>query len=263
MVSISQQQLDNHTDAIAQNVFQIHTKWPHFRLLLNDIASIAEGMSDEQHVVSFERGLLYGGISLIAPYFHRQNFLALDCSPDSADNRGAYNASMVGDEAIIKIQSSRRVSIEDTGLESNSADLVLVPNLVHHVSDQTALFEELYRVVKPGGRVYIFESILRELHQIPDDYLRYTPFGMKNILESVGFEANEPKLDGGPFSAVAYCWVQALQYLPEDKRESIQKWFDEEEFPRLMQWDEQYTENRVRKHTSFPVGYSIVSNKPN
>ena len=259
---IKQKQLDDHTEAIADRVFQINTKWPHFRLMLDDIAKISEGMETDQNVVSIERGLLYGGISLIAPYFHRQNFLAVDCSPESADARGGYNASLVDDERVIKIASSCRASIEDTGLETNGADLVLVPNLIHHVADQNAMFNEIVRIVKPGGRVYIFESILRELHQIPDDFIRYTPFGLHNMLESVGLEPEDAKLDGGPFSAVAYCWIQALQYLPEAERSNMQKWFDEEEFPRLMRWDEQHTENKVRKHTSFPVGFSIISHKP-
>jgi len=141
-------------------------------------------------------------------------------------------------------------------LSAGSRVIVSTPNR------HEAMFKEIARIVKPGGRVYVFESILRELHQIPDDYLRYTPFGMRNMLESVGLVPEDVKQEGGPFSAVAYCWVQALQYFPEAERATMQKWFDEEEFPRLMRWDEQHTENKVRDHTSFPVGYSIISHKP-
>ena len=117
------------------------------------------------------------------------------------------------------------------------------------------------RITRPGGSVYVFEPLLRELHQIPDDYLRYTPFGLMHILEEVGLECGGFELEGGPFSAIAYCWDQALQYFPADKREEMQRWFDSEHFPQLMQWDEEFQTNRVRDHTSFPVSFSVVARK--
>ena len=48
----------------------------------------------------------------------------------------------------------------------------------------------------------MFEPLLRELHQIPDDYLRWTPFGMARIMRQVGLEPGEPQTAGGPFEAI-------------------------------------------------------------
>ena len=125
-----------------------------------------------------------------------------------------------------------------------------------------ALFSEMYRIAKPGGRVYVFEPTLRELHQIPDDYLRYTPYGMQQIMRQVGLEPIEVSLEGGPFSAIGYCWLQALEYLPNEKRREMEDWFFKEHWPKLKRWDEKYTANLVRDHTKFPVGFSIIAHKP-
>lgn len=254
--------LDDHAAVLAERVFQVETKWPHFARLLADIRALAGEMPAGSAVASLERGLLYGGCSLIAPFFQDQAFHALDCSPQSAEDRGAYNAAMEDDPRFLFVPGARRVDVSDTGLDEGSMDLVLVPNLVHHVADQDALFAELARVTRPGGRVYIFEPLLRELHQAPDDYLRWTPFGMARAMRAAGLEPGEPMTAGGPFEAIAYCWVQALEYFPDDKRDEMAAWFYEKHMPELMAWDETHTQNNLRDHTSFPVAYSITARKP-
>lgn len=255
-------QLQAHADLLAEKVFQTETRWPHFRLLLRNIREWASRLPAGATVVSLERTLLYGGISLVAPFFFRQKFISIDSSPGSADKRGDYNASMVDDPRCIRVPLTCRAPIEQTGLETGVADLVLVPNLVHHIADQTTLFAEMARIARPGGTVYVFEPTLRELHQAPDDYLRYTPFGMRNVLVEAGLEPGEFELEGGAFSAIAYCWTQALQYFPEGERERMERWFYGEHFGELMRWDERYRRNLVRSHTSFPVAFSVAARKP-
>ena len=255
-------QLDGHIAVLAERVFQVETKWPHFRLLLRDVRRLAGETPAQATVVSLERGLLYGGCSLIAPLFHHCEFLSVDCSPASADDRGAYNAAMIDDPRFLFEPTTHRALIEATGLPDNIADLLVVPNLVHHIADQSALFAEMARITRPGGRIYVFEPTLRELHQIPDDYLRYTPYGLQRALRLAGLEPGEFELEGGPFSAVAYCWAQALEYLPAGEREPLARWFYEEQLPQLLAWHARHAENQVRANTMFPMSFSLIAEKP-
>jgi SAM-dependent methyltransferase len=255
----SETQIEAHVAMLEERVFQVKTRWPHFRLLLGDLKRLAQATAETATVVSLERTLLYGGISLFAPLFSRQKFISVDCSPGLADERGAYNSSMIDDERAIRVPYSVRGSELDTHLPDKSADLVLVPNLVHHVADQDRLFDEMARILRPSGRLYVFEPLLRELHQIPEDYLRYTPYGLKRLMEQRSLVTESIELEGGPFSAVAYCWDQALQYFPSEKRDEMQRWFFGEMFPKLINWDEEYPTNLVRKHTSFPVAFSVIA----
>ena len=253
--------LDEHRAMLEERVFQVDTKWPHFRLLLDDIQRISCDLPRGSHVVSLERTLLYGGISLFAPFFSDHEFVSVDCSPGSADTRGAYNAHMIDDPRVIRVPFTHRGREVETGVEDDWADLVIVPNLVHHVGDQDRLFSELARITKSTGSVYVFEPILRELHQVPDDYLRYTPYGMSRILQSKGFEVRDVREEGGPFSAIAYCWEQALQYVPDSERPDMERWFFGQEFARLLELDQKYTKNLARKNTSFPVAFSVLAEK--
>jgi SAM-dependent methyltransferase len=212
--------------------------------------------------VALERTLLYGGFSLFAPLFRKCEFISIDCSPPSADSRGAYNSSMINDPRFIPIPLTRRAAIGATGLPDSAADLVLVPNLVHHVADQQKLFQEMHRIVRPGGKVYIFEPLVREIHQAPDDFLRYTPFGLELAFRNSGLKPLEAKTEGGPFQVISYCWTQALQYLPEPLRQHYSEWFHEQHFPELLQLDSTYNVNLDKKNSSFPMSFSIIAQRP-
>ena len=73
---------------------------------------------------------------------------------------------------------------------------------------------------------------------------------------------NRVSRTGGPFSAIVYCWLQALQYVPEDQRERLARWFHDEHLPELMRMDDVHRTNRVRQWTSFPTAFSVTCTKP-
>ena len=249
--------LQAHLAFLHERIFQTATKWPHFKRLLDDVVQLAAALPEGADVVILERAYVYGGDSLFAPLFARQKTTAIDCELATTAALGGYQKSWTEDPRCLHIAADRRASITATGLPSACADALLVPNVVHHVADQDGMFAEFARLLRPGGSGYIFEALLRELHQSPDDYVRYTPWGFGNSLARHGLEMTAWTPAGGPFEAIAYCWVQALQYLPEKERADRERWFYNEHFPELMRLNAAYPKNMFRPHTSFPVAYSI------
>ena len=253
--------LQNHLALLRENVFNSDHYLPQFNLLLDEIAKFSEDLQNGENVVSLERTLLYGK-NIYAPFFQKANFTSLDCSPKSAEERGNFNRSLISDTRFIDVEcKSIRCAPDNLEVPSNTADLLMIPNLVHHVANQSGLFTEAFRVTKPGGCLFVFEPILRELHQEPDDFLRYTPYGMIQCLETVGFKILDNKTTGGPFTAIAYCWNQALQYLPEEERVGWSDWF-QQHFEDLKSLESRYTQNLIRKFTSFPTAFTITCKKP-
>lgn len=253
--------IDAHIELLREKVFETRSRYPHFELLLEDMVQLSRALPANSRVAMFERTQLYGGFSLIAPIFAGHRVISIDLSPASADVRGAYNRSMVDDPRFIQVPSTQRSSLLDSGLDDTSQDLIIIPNLIHHVADQDGLFAEVARKVAPGGLAYAFEPLVRELHQAPDDFLRYTPYGLERIFRQHGLEPEATRTEGGPFQAVAYCWMQAVQYFPDDQRAEMERWLREEEFPRLMDFDRQHLTNHVRKHTTFPMSFSVTARK--
>lgn len=254
--------LFKHVEILKKYVFQVYDKWPQFELLLDDLFKFKDNLPNQSTIVSIERTLLYGGYSLIGPYFNTDhNFISLDCSPESADSRGNYNQKMINHSGFIKVPYTKRVNFENIDYENDSVDLLLIPNLVHHVKNQDLMFDQACRLLKKDGLLYIFEPLVRELHQIPDDFLRYTPYGLENILSKYGFGDFKVSYTGGPFSVLSYVWIQALEYFPDNEREKISEWFYSTEFHRLQTFDLKYKKNLVRKHSSFPTAFSIQAKK--
>lgn len=253
-------QIAAHIEVLREKVFESTKYLPQFDLLLSDLLEFRRQIKPSQVVISVERMLLYGK-NLFSPLFSHSKFISLDSSPESADSRGAYNARLVDDERFIN-QPCESIRCEPNNLRAadSSADCLLVPNLVHHVEDQHGLWSEVSRVLKSGGKLYIFEPTIRELHQVPDDYLRYTPNGLKYILANYGFGDFKVRVTGGPFTAIAYCWNQALQYIHPDERLDWSIWF-EGHFKELELLEKQFTKNLVRSYTSFPTAFSLVATK--
>jgi ubiquinone/menaquinone biosynthesis C-methylase UbiE len=144
----------------------------------------------------------------------------------------------------------------------DSFDHVVCPNVVHHVRDQASMISEWERVLKPGGTGFLFEALVRELHQVPDDYLRYTPFGMKAELEKRGLDVVWWKPTTDVFDVIRYCFLQAFQNFPSDRSADTEEWVRNEVFPRLSRWSEEYPSNLKNPAKSFPTGFLLEFRKP-
>ncbi len=254
-------EIESHYEFLHEKIFQTKTKWPQFKRMLEDVRDLSIQLPQSSNVIILERAYVYGGNSLFAPLFHQHQVTSVDCEIPTTTERRGYQKSWTEDPRCIQIPAQTKASITKTGLPHASADLLLVPNVVHHEPDQEGMFEEIARLLRPGGTGYIFEALIRELHQIPDDYIRYTPWGFQKILARHGLEMTEWKPTGGPFEAISYCWIQALQFIPESERGEKEKWFFTEHLPELLEMDKRYTTNISRPHTTFPVAYSIYFRK--
>jgi len=247
--------LKKHIQNLKKNVFFTDTKWPHFKLLFNDLQRLARSRKYKR-IVSLERGSLYGDISLFAPLFYNKDFISIDCSTKKIKARGSYNKKYVEDKDIIKIPITHHSNYKKINLEKNYADLIIIPNLMHHIYDHRYLLKKCKSILKKNGEIYVFEPTLREIHQSPDDYFRFTPYGLKALLKELNFKKINYKFSGGPFTAVLYCLDQALQYVPKNKKDKFKEIYFQN-FQKYIKYDDMYKKNLVRKNTIFPMSFSI------
>lgn len=247
-----------HVKFLKEKVFFVNTKWPHFSLLFDDIDYLSKNKKYKK-VLSIERASLYGNISLLGPFFDKKDYNAIDCSTAKILSRGSYNKKYVQSNKIIKIPINNHYDYRNIKIKKNSVDLIIIPNLMHHIFDHERLLLQCKNILKKGGKLYIFEPTLREIHQAPNDYFRFTPFSLRKILRKIGFSKTEHKYCGGPFTAAAYCLEQALEYLPKEKRNFFKKKFLNKNMHMFLKYEEKYNKNLMRKNTIFPMSFSILS----
>ena len=62
-----------------------------------------------------------------------------------------------------------KINIEDTGLNDDSYDMIICNHVLEHVSDYKKALRELYRMVRPGGRVLLSFPVDPSLETVYED----------------------------------------------------------------------------------------------
>jgi hypothetical protein len=228
-----------------------------------------EGMK----VLSLERTLLYGGKSMFAPIFYGHDYRIREASPESAYERGAYNFHMLDDRFM---EYGKPAGIQ---YFIKDMDLILVPNALHHIPIEGAshhiLFQELAgECLRPGGYLYIFEQFIEEIHQKPDDYVRYTPSGLASLLEAAGYKIEWVRQTGNIYTSIAFLLDQVQEYIEGTPTPPDMKPLDfgltKGEAMRKVQGmirdvgrlAPSYPHNGLRSHTECPKAFSVLARKP-
>ena len=69
--------------------------------------------------------------------------------------------------------------IENLPFKDNSVDYIINIAVLEHVPNPQKVISEIYRVMKPGGKIYCFIPFMQPFHASPYDFQRFTYEGMK------------------------------------------------------------------------------------
>jgi len=99
-------------------------------------------------------------------------------------------------------------------VDSNKYDLILLTQVLEHLPEPEKVLTELYRVLKPGGELWLSAPLFYEEHERPYDYYRYTQYGLSYLVEASGFTIKQLEWLEGYYGTLSYQLAVASRSLP-------------------------------------------------
>ena len=86
-------------------------------------------------------------------------------------------------------------------------DSVLFNQVLEHVPDQDLMLSEINRLLKIDGLLLLTVPFVWDEHEQPNDYVRFSSFGLKRIMNKNGFEVLELRKTVNNFGIVVQLFV--------------------------------------------------------
>jgi SAM-dependent methyltransferase len=95
--------------------------------------------------------------------------------------------------------------------EDDSFETTFATEVLEHYPEPGMVLSETFRVMKSGGCFFFTVPFLWNLHEVPHDEYRYTPFALERLLKEAGFKNINIRATGGWHASMAQMlglWVR-------------------------------------------------------
>jgi SAM-dependent methyltransferase len=110
-------------------------------------------------------------------------------------------------------------NLTDLPFADGTFDAAVCMQVLEHVPEPLRVLQEIARVLKPGGKLYLSAPQSWPQHQKPYDFFRYTSFGLRHLFNRAGLETESMRNMGGYFWYLSWEF-QAINYwlFPKGRR---------------------------------------------
>ena len=108
-------------------------------------------------------------------------------------------------------------------LAENSVDTIISIEVLEHLPEPWKVVAEFNRVLTQAGYLFLNCPQSFHQHQVPYDFFRYTPFGLRSLLENNGFEVIWVKPQLGNFHHIYREFSYSAKQLAEVGKNPLTK----------------------------------------
>lgn len=133
-----------------------------------------------------------------APLFSRHRYVALD--------------SAVGDASWDYSRLHALGDLEQLPFAPSVFDAAISVVVLEHTCNPLKVLCEMGRALRPGGKLFLVVPSQWEEHQVPNDFFRFTRFGVEHLLKQSGFQIQLIEPVGGFFWLMARRCINLLAF---------------------------------------------------
>ena len=200
--------------------------------------------------------------------YARGSFLDMGCgNKPYASLYNPLTSKQIGCDIIQSDRNRVDVICPVTDLRFTNAefDTVLCTQVLEHVFEHDKMMNEIFRVLKPAGRVILTVPFAWELHEEPYDFFRYTKHALQQLFENAGFKIDYIKPNGGKWAAI-YQLRNNMMYDSFKKNKTfgnklLKILYNELRFIQLRNLFAIWKDKKFRDEV-FTLNYIVVAQKP-
>jgi SAM-dependent methyltransferase len=132
----------------------------------------------------------------------RHELTAVECSSPTYAGLGWKSHTMLTYDDL---------DLTDPPAEMATYDVVICEQVLEHVTDPWKAAETLRRLCRPGGHVVVSTPFLLRIHREPGDYWRFTPDGLRIVLERGGLDVTRVESWGNRAAVRTNSFIWAAQ----------------------------------------------------
>jgi SAM-dependent methyltransferase len=95
------------------------------------------------------------------------------------------------------------------GFKDKVFDVVILSEVLEHLYSPTEGLQNIYRILKPGGKLILSAPFIMPIHDQPNDFFRFTRYGLALLLRK--FRQVEISELNSYFEAIDVLWVRLIQ----------------------------------------------------
>ena len=146
--------------------------------------------------------------------------------------------------------------LSDIPVDDGRFDLVVLTQVLEHLPEPLIVLKEMYRVLRPGAKIWASCPLYYEEHEQPYDFYRYTQFALRRLFSEAGFADIEIAWLEGYLATVSYQVDLLARSLP--RRASVAR------LPLrvVSELCARSDLKRKRTGTGHPKNYTVVASRP-
>ncbi len=132
----------------------------------------------------------------------------LDLGGNKIRKRGGFDIGRYGLKVIYaNLSTEKQPDAQADGgrvpFADECFDVVICAEVLEHVWEPESVLKNIFRVLKPSGRVFITTPFMYRVHGDPQDFYRYTDYYWHCALQEIGFRSIVVERQGLFFSVMA------------------------------------------------------------